>query len=92
MRMKLVVIGVVLILLSAIIFTTMIMTGAEEKVIQEETLSPSESMMKLARSFYTPPEPEPLPDYIVPGIAVLLLTGGLYILARSKNENFLPGI
>ena len=70
----------------------MIMAEAEEKVIQEETLSPSESMMKFAQSFYTPPEPEPLPDYIVPGIAVLLLTGGLYILARSKNENFLPGI
>ena len=91
MRMKLVVIGVVLILLSAIIFATMIIT--EEKVIQEETLSPSESMMKLARSFYTPPEPEPLPDYIVPGIAsFLLLLGGICFLVNAKNEKFLPWI
>jgi len=94
MRMKLVVIGVVLILLSAIIFATMIIT--EEKVVEEEEstgiTAAGDSWMEYSKSL-AHPEPEPLPDYIVPGIAsFLLLLGGICFLVNAKNEKFLPWI
>jgi len=91
MRIKLVVIGVFLILLSTIIFAVMIME--EEKVVEKKVMSQREGFMDFAKSL-AHPEPEPIPfqDYALPGFAVLLLIGGICFLVNAKNEKFLPWI